>query len=52
MQTQETGTLEIQFQLRPSFSAPEPRRRPTPATMESGKLPRVTQVLALAILFE
>ena len=52
MQNQQTGALEVQFQLRPSFSAPEPRRRPTPATVESGKLPRITQVLALAILFE
>lgn len=52
MQNQQTGTLEIQFQLRPSFSAPEPPRRPTPAPVESGKLPRITQVLALAIQFE
>jgi hypothetical protein len=52
MQPQERGTLEIQFQLRPLFSAPEPPRRRTPAAVESGKLPRITQVLALAIQFE
>jgi len=52
MQNQQTGALEIQFQLRPSFSAPEPRRPCTPAAVESGKLPRITQVLALAIQFE
>lgn len=44
--------LEMQFRLRPLFSAPEPPRRRTPAAVESGTLPRITQALALAIQFE
>jgi len=57
MQNQQTGTLEIQFQLRPSFAVqPQAARRPPTApalgTVGSGKLPRITQVLALAIQFE
>jgi hypothetical protein len=46
-----TTSLEIQFPLRPKQCFPKANsEHPTPAT--SGRLPRITQVLAAAINFE
>jgi hypothetical protein len=46
-----TEALEISFQLRSGPRVPKVGS-PTPATEGPGRLPRVTQVLALAIHFE
>ena len=54
MEIHDTRSVEVKFKFRPS--APEAGRRGRPAaiatTPQSGKLPRITQMLALALHFE
>ena len=48
----QNNTVEVQCRLRPAMRAAAGRPRRSPAPASPGKLPRLTQVLALAIQFD